>query len=250
MKTLRLAMALALCLLAAMLRAGAADNSAPKPVLLLTGFEPFGGLKINVSWEIAKSFDGKEIDGYTIKTALLPVVYDEMAKPLREAIESAEPKIVISMGVGTKIVQIETIARNGYHPLKPRDNKNKPPPREEIEPAAPREIPTALPAHAIVKDLKNEHIGSGISIDAGGYLCNECFYRLMRNDAKLAARGFIHLPDFGTKDPEGGEFDQAKLQKAVVIAIKATISSLKIEVEERKSPYTVPPKKPDKRDDE
>ena len=204
-----------------------AEQPADKPVLLLTGFEPFGGLKVNASWETAKTFEGAEIGGYQIRTALLPVVYDEMEKPLLDAIQKNHPRIVISMGVGTKVVQVETIARNGYHPQKPPDNKGKPPPRAEIVVKAPKEIPTALPADAIVAALKKANIGAKSSTDAGGYLCNECFYRLMNASVELKARGFIHVPDFGTADPEGGTFDKEKLRKAIEIAIATTIQSVK-----------------------
>jgi pyroglutamyl-peptidase len=252
MERTRELLALMLCLLAFTLCAGEpAAHPADKPVLLLTGFEPFANFKINPSWEIAKSFEGKEIAGYTIKTALLPVVYDEMDQPLRDAIEKTKPAIVISMGVGTKVVQIETIARNGYHPQRPRDNKSKPPPRSEIVPDAAKQIPTALPADAILKALQAEHIGATLSADAGGYLCNECFYRLMRSEANFGARGFIHVPDFGTKDPEGGVFDMAKLQKAIEVAVKTTAAKVQADAGISVKPrYTNPPEKPSKRDDE
>ena len=198
--------------------------AAAKPVILLTGFEPFGGDPINASWEVVKTFEGREIGGYTVKTALLPVVYDEMEKPLLDAIKANHPSIVISFGVGTPVVQIETVARNGYHPMKPLDNKSKPPPRDKIVPAAAAEIPTALPANTILKALKDAHIGAQLSTDAGGYLCNECFYRLMQADLKVDARGFIHVPPFGTNDPLGGTFDKEKLCKAVEIALNTIVA--------------------------
>ena len=52
-----------------------------------TGFEPFGKLKRNASWETVKAFQGREILGYRIETALLPVVYDEMDAPLQAALQ-------------------------------------------------------------------------------------------------------------------------------------------------------------------
>ena len=113
---------LILFLLAARLAAGE-TSTGTKPVLLLTGFEPFGGLKLNASWETVKTFQGKEIAGHRIETALLPVVYDEMAAPLQEAIAKHKPAAVISFGVGSRVIQVETVARNGYHRVKPADNK-------------------------------------------------------------------------------------------------------------------------------
>jgi pyroglutamyl-peptidase len=217
---------IAIALLCAGLPLRAAETGGDaKPVILLSGFEPFGGDKINASWEVVKTFEGRELDGYRIKTVLLPVVYDEMEKPLLDAIKANHPAIVISFGVGTPVVQIETVARNSYHPQKPLDNKSLPPPREAIVPGAPAEIPTALPADKILNALKDAKIGAQLSKDAGGYLCNECFYRLVQTNLKIAARGFIHVPPFGTRDPAGGTFDQEKLCRAAEIAIRTTLAA-------------------------
>jgi pyroglutamyl-peptidase len=196
-----------------------------KPVLLLTGFEPFGGLKLNASWETVKTFQGKEIAGHRIETALLPVVYDEMAAPLQEAIAKHKPAAVISFGVGSRVIQVETVARNGYHPVKPPDNKKQPPPRSEIVPGASAEIPTALPAAEILAALKAANIGAASSTDAGGYLCNECFYRLMSVKDGPAIRGFVHVPDFNTPDSAGGIFDQQKLIRALEVVIETTLKA-------------------------
>ena len=42
-------------------------------VILLTGFQPFGGERTNPSWEVASWLDGKEIGGATIHALELPV---------------------------------------------------------------------------------------------------------------------------------------------------------------------------------
>ncbi|GMV80130.1 MAG: pyrrolidone-carboxylate peptidase [Planctomycetota bacterium] len=206
-----------------------AEEAAPeKPVLLLTGFEPFGGLKVNASWETVKTFEGQEIGGYRIVTALLPVVYDEMTEPLYAAISKHKPRAVISCGVGTEVVRIETLARNGYHPMRPPDNKGVRPSRSQIDPKGAAELPTSLPTAEILAALKEAKIGSASSDDAGGYLCNECFYRLMalprgENAPPLVRRGFVHVPDFGTPDPAGGTFTAEKLKAALKIVIEQTV---------------------------
>ncbi|MCY3024086.1 MAG: hypothetical protein NTW87_34345, partial [Planctomycetota bacterium] len=145
---------------------GAAEpdaTAAARPVLLLTGFEPFGGLKVNASWETVKRFQGREILGHRIETVVLPVVYDEMAAPLEEALARHTPAAVISFGVGTPVVQVETVARNGYHRAKPPDNKGRPPPRREIVPDGAKELATALPVDAILSALSEAKIGAAKS---------------------------------------------------------------------------------------
>ncbi|HEY3322122.1 MAG TPA: hypothetical protein VGP72_16775 [Planctomycetota bacterium] len=199
-----------------------APRSSSAPVCLLTGFEPFGELKTNPSWEMLKPLAGQTIAGYKIETLQLPVVYDALHEPLQSAVARCKAEIVICFGVGSKVVQVETIARNGYHPLLPLDNNQKRPPRDEIVPGAAETLATQLPATAIVEALKGEKIGAGTSEDAGGYLCNECFYRVMSLDSKLGIkrRGFVHVPQLEEADPEGGVYTIDKLQRAVRLIVE------------------------------
>ena len=203
-------------------------------VCLLTGFEPFGENKTNASWEMLQPLSGRTIAGYRIATARLPVVYDELARPLLEAIEQHKPQLVIGFGLGGPVVEVELLARNGYNQKQLPDNTGRPPPRAEILPGGPAEIPTQLPAAAILRALQEARIGARESRDAGGYLCNECFYRLMAlpawhglpgrehgQDAR-ATRGFVHVPAIGAPDPAGGTFTLEKLQEAVRIIVEQT----------------------------
>ena len=146
--------------------------TAGERVILLTGFEPFGGAKINASWEAVKFFQGKTIAGHRVETVQLPVVYDAIEAPLKEAIAKFKPAAVLCFGEGTPAIQIETIARNGYHAAKPPDNKGLPPPREKIVPNGKDEIPTGLPVQEIVQAIRSTQVHSITSEDAGGYLPN------------------------------------------------------------------------------
>lgn len=223
----RTAASLLACLLLAAC-AWSGEKSAPaveKPVCLLTGFEPFGGLETNPSYEMLKPLAGQTIAGQRIEIAQLPVVYDEVAMALNAALEKHKPRIVVCFGVGTPVVQVELVARNGYHPVRPKDNKGQPPPRDQIIPGGPAEVPTQLPAPEILRALKAAGIGAADSRDAGGYLCNECFYRLMSLEPKGAAagvklRGFVHVPPVGQADPEGGAYTLEKLTQAARLIVE------------------------------
>ena len=50
-------------------------------VILLTGFGPFGGERINPSWEVAERFEGKRIGGAVAKS--LDVREGAMPIPMR-----------------------------------------------------------------------------------------------------------------------------------------------------------------------
>ncbi len=198
-----------------------AEEPTGKPVILLTGFEPFGGSAYNTSWDVVSKFDGQEIAGHAIKTVRLKVVYDKIGGPLAEAIEKLKPVAVISFGEGTPEIHVEKIARNGYHPAKPPDNDGKAPPRDAIVPGGAQTIRSGLPVDAIIKKLNDAGIKAATSEDAGGYLCNECFYRLMTDKNAPAIRGFVHVPVV----PPADEAGRKQLDDAVRIILKSVIEN-------------------------
>ena len=204
--------------------AGEATASSMKPVILLTAFEPFGGSSFNTSWDVVSAFEGREIAGHVIRTARLKVVYDAIGGPLAEAIEKTKPVAVVSFGEGTAVVQIERVAKNGYHAARPPDNDGKPPPRATIIPGAAESIPSGLPVDAILAKLAAAaKIQASASSDAGGYLCNECFYRLMAQKNAPATRGFVHLPIV----PPSDMARRKQLDAAVRIIVETIVEKLK-----------------------
>jgi pyroglutamyl-peptidase len=222
----------------AVLRPAAEEPPPPsgaQPVCLLTGFEPFGGAKTNASWEMLKPLEGRVIAGHRIVILQLPVVYDAVAAPLRRAVEAHRPALVICFGVGTEAVAVELLARNGYSAERYKDNRGRLAPRRQLMPGGPAEFGTQLPAAAIIRALRAARIGAGESRDAGGYLCNECFYHLMLLGQQGAAagirrRGFVHVPPVGAADPAGGKYTLEKLQAAVRIVIEETVKEARATV--------------------
>jgi pyroglutamyl-peptidase len=204
-------------------------RGSPPPVVLLTAFEPFAGAATNASWEAIRELEGTTLPGHRVAVLRLPVVYDGVDAPLRAAIESHRPRAVISFGVGTRVVQVERVARNGYGGVW-RDEAGKAPPREAIVPGGPATLATGLPVDAILAALAKEGIGAASSDEAGGFLCNECFYRLESvpragAGAGISRRGFVHVPAVGTPDPAGGTFTLERLRRAVAIVVETTLSA-------------------------
>lgn len=223
--------ALGLALLLAACTRTASDAPPPPPVgtptFLVTAFEPFDGRPTNPSWEVVKRFEGRTISGHRVVTLRLPVVYDAVEAPLRAAIDAHDPRGVVSFGLGRDRIHVERLARNGYHPKRPPDEAGRPPPREVLVPGGPASIPTALPVAAILARLATLRIGGEPSDDAGGYLCNECFYRLMalRGGAAdgIRVRGFVHLPDLDAPDPAGGTYTMDRLVAVVEAIVEESI---------------------------
>jgi pyroglutamyl-peptidase len=220
---------------------GAKGRGENAPVVLLTGFDPFGGAPTNASWEAVRTFEGKTIAGHRVAVARLPVVYDEMERPLLDAIAKHDPRVVVCFGVGTPVVHVERTARNGYHPARHADNRGRPPPREKIVADGAETIATGLPVERILAALGKARIGAAASDDAGGYLCNECFYRLMRAEApRVVRRGFVHVPPVGTEDPAGGAFTLERLCAAVEIVVAETLAASPVPATPAPAPAKAP----------
>ena len=177
-----------------------ATPAAPPAIVLISGHEPFGGLTKNTSWQVARRLKGETIAGLEVVAVRLPVVWEECGRQIREAIRRHRPRMVLATGVAWMgLVQVETTARNERRKYK--DNRDELPRAKVIETGGPERIATRLPVEAIVKRLAALGLPVATSDDAGGYLCNETFYSLLRETARLEAEtgetipaGFIHLP--------------------------------------------------------
>lgn len=151
----------------------------PEPVtrVLITGFEPFGGARLNPSWEAVRELDGKQVAGAQVHARLLPVVWDSAGVELARQVAELRPTIVIAFGVagGEKGFRVERVARNenrGY-----RDNLGASLSGVDVE-GAPERYDSTLPLDSLVASLKAAGIPVRLSDDAGGYLCNQTFFRL------------------------------------------------------------------------
>jgi pyroglutamyl-peptidase len=192
---------------AALLCTAAIATPAPSGTILVTGFEPFGGGKTNGSWEAVKHLQGQKFGNETVVVAELPVVWGQAG---------AEP------------VRIETIAHNVRQHYK--DNDQAMPPTDTIAAAGPKTLDTALDAPAIEKSLQAARIPVVISKDAGGYLCNETFYRLEDDPAAQAIpRGFVHVPPLDANVTVGSNktvFDSKTLAAAADAVVSSVAASL------------------------
>ena len=81
--------------------------------LLLTCFEPFGGLSTNSSMETAAALTGR-LPGVTMVKKLLPVSFDMAHLRLYEAMDEEKPDMVICTGqaAGSAELRVEKVAIN------------------------------------------------------------------------------------------------------------------------------------------
>ena len=84
------------------------------PVVLLFGFEPFGGEDINPAQEVVRELAGERIAGHRVVPAELPVTFDGALAALSDAIAREKPRLIIGIGQagGRARISLERVAIN------------------------------------------------------------------------------------------------------------------------------------------
>jgi pyroglutamyl-peptidase len=171
-----------------------ADDGA---LILLTGFEPFGGEPINPSWEVARALDGAPIGGGRVVARLLPCRFGVAGEAVHRLLTELRPVCVLALGQasGRTDFSIERVAINVNDARIP-DNDGAQPIDEPVVADGPTGYFSTLPIKAMVAGLRAAGLPASVSQSAGTFVCNHVFYSLMhslRHHPEVRA-GFIHLP--------------------------------------------------------
>ena len=167
------------------------------PVVMLTGFEPFDGDKVNPSWEAVRRMDGDIVRKHRIVTERLPTEFRRSLTVLRQAIRKHQPELVLCVGLagGRAQLALERVAINIDDARIP-DNTGHQPIDVPIARDGPAAYFSTLPIKAILLALQAQGLPVEISQSAGTYVCNHVFYGLMHAlSAHPGVRGgFMHVP--------------------------------------------------------
>lgn len=166
--------------------------------VLLTGFEPFDGEKVNPSWLAVRRLHGRTIRGHRIVARRLPTTFGRSLEVLRRDLKRLQPRLVICVGQagGRAEIMPERLAINLQDARVP-DNAGRMPRELPVVRGGPAAHWSTLPVRSIVRALKRRGIPAAVSLSAGTFVCNHVFYALLH---ELAAQGngvrggFIHVP--------------------------------------------------------
>ena len=166
-------------------------------IILLTGFEPFGGERTNPSWEVASWLDGKEIAGATIHTLELPVNCKRASKIVTAAIARAHPAAVLGLGQagGRPSLSIEKVALNLADERASHESDGGASARPVFA-NGPDAYFARLPIAPILRAIARAGVPATLSLSAGVFVCNTVMYatlHALRARPRVPA-GFIHLP--------------------------------------------------------
>lgn len=216
--------------------------------IVVTGFEPYGGRRINPAAEVAKALDGRSIDGFAVIGAILPVSQRGLRERLEELVAELRPAIVISLGLapGEPMIRLERFGLNLLD-FEIADNDGARLADAPIEATGATGVRASLPLRAIEHVLLDAGIPARLSSTAGTFLCNATLYsliRLLEERMPTSLGGFIHLPYLpeqvaqllgdGKRDrrlelnqrSDVASMDLATMVRAVTIAVTVAIAEL------------------------
>lgn len=167
-------------------------------VILLSGYGPFEGVEENPSWLAVEPLDGTLIGGYDVRVVELPVLWDEAPSLYLAEYSRLQPVLAIGAGVamGETLIRLESKAVNWAYG---EDVNGTFKPGRRIDPDEPDALYSTLPLESLRVLLEEAEYPVGISEDAGTYLCNYLFFKIMQRVAlepaeRLVLGGFVHVP--------------------------------------------------------
>ncbi|NJP36803.1 pyroglutamyl-peptidase I [Alkalicoccus luteus] len=190
--------------------------------VLITGFEPFGGMSQNPSSALVSWAEQEVFPGADVKAMTLPVTYSKCAEPVVETLHRWKPDVVLLFGVaaGRQAVTLERIAVNIEDAPGLTDNDGEAPVDRPVVKDGPDAYFSTLPLRSIMENLHEEGIPAAFSYSAGTYICNTTMYRVLHEAAEHGLplqAGFIHLPASPDMFPDGSKPTMAPetVQKAL-----------------------------------
>lgn len=197
--------------------------------ILVTGFDPFGGEKVNPALEAVKSLSSV-IHGAEIRWVEIPTVFYQSAEVLEAEIVRYQPDVVLCIGQagGRASLTPERVAINQDDARIPDNQGNQPidtPIRLDGEAA----YFSTLPIKAMVQAIKEVGLPATVSNTAGTFVCNHLMYQaLYLADKKFShmRAGFMHIPYMTEQvinKPNTASMNLADIVKGIEAAIGAIV---------------------------
>ena len=197
--------------------------------ILVTGFDPFGGEKINPAIEAVKLLPNT-IKGAEIEKLEIPTVFHKSADVVREKMNEFKPDVVLNIGQagGRMGLTPERVAINQDDARIPDNEGNQPIDLAIQEDGQPAYF-SKLPIKAMVEAMKNAGIPASVSNTAGTFVCNHIMYQtlyLVDKEFPEAKAGFMHIP-FMTEQvldkPNQPAMSLTDMARGIEAAIKAIV---------------------------
>jgi pyroglutamyl-peptidase len=164
--------------------------------LLITGFGPFPGVKINPSARLAETLASLPCWrrlGWRVEAAILPVGYGPMEKALAPLLDK-RPRAVLMFGIAARrpYVSIEVQARNRASRTQ-RDQGGRLPKNAALD-TGPPILKGRAPMMVLRDGFRSNGLPTQLSGNAGPYLCNAAYRFALRHCRRHVPVVFVHIP--------------------------------------------------------
>lgn len=192
------------------------------PMILLTGFEPFGDAAGNPSIDAARlAARDLACAGLAAAAVELPCVFGRGAGTAAGALDAAlrehRPDVVVAAGLAGNRdrLSLERVAINVMDARIP-DNAGGQPVDVPVRADAPAAYFTGLPIKRARARLEAAGLEAEVSQTAGTYVCNAVFYELMHLLAGTAGvrAGFVHVP------PDAGRWSVPRIAAGLAVVAR------------------------------
>lgn len=168
-----------------------------KMKILISGFDPFGGEKVNPAYEAVKLLPDTIMDAEIVKLEI-PTVFHKAAEVLEQKVQEVDPDVILCIGQagGRYGVTPERVAINVDDARIP-DNEQKQPIDVKIKEDGPAAYFSKLPIKAMVEKMREANVPSSVSNSAGTFVCNHIMYQILYMIDKNypdKTGGFVHCP--------------------------------------------------------
>lgn len=174
------------------------DDSESTALIVVTGFEPFGGRAENQSWELVRRLRGRP----GVEVTCLPVDFRRLGPALGRILRT-RPEAILMVGEAPgPVLRVEQIGLNVAHADRP-DNAGWRPRSEAVVSGGPLALRATWDAAAVAGRLHRDGIEASVSFHAGTYACNAALYRALHLARAGSpggggpAIGFLHVPEAG-----------------------------------------------------
>ena len=166
--------------------------------ILIAGFEPFAGDKINPSEMVARSFEGALLSGRSVASRVIPVETRNIRERFEQALLLDQPDIVILLSQlgGRTALSLERVAVNVLDFETP-DNVGVMRKGDVVARGGPEARISNLPFEKIVEAWSAAGVPGYVSNSAGTFIGNQALYEMLaltENAVPPAIVGLVHLP--------------------------------------------------------
>lgn len=164
--------------------------------VLVTGFGPFPGMRVNPSAELARRLARSQRlvrHGVDVTAEILDTRYAVLKGRLPTLLAGARPDIVLMLGVAGRSPDLRVEAR-GVHLRNMTTPDAGGAAASELTAGLPFVIRTRAPLASCVVALATARLPVRRSIDAGRYLCNAGYYEALSLARDEALVLFVHVP--------------------------------------------------------